>query len=247
MSTYLCRSVAVSLAVLLLVLGGALARPADATTEVTTTRTAIGKSVKGRTIWAIHRTRQGATKTLVVIGQVHGDERAGLAVAARLQRAELPRNLNLWIIPTVNPDGRAAGTRTNARRVDLNRNFPYQWRRINVGRPTYSGPAAASEPETRALQAFITRVNPRITLTFHQPLFGVGINDKRPEVARAVAKAMALPLEEYRCSGICHGSFTSWHNRSRSGVAVTVEFARTVPTWRLDRAAAAALSVGSRL
>jgi len=214
---------------------------------VTTTRVAIGKSVKGRTIWAIHRTRPGATKRVVVVGQVHGDERAGIRVTRRLKQAELPENLDLWIIPTANPDGLAAGTRTNARGVDLNRNFPYRWRRINVGRPTYSGPSAASEPETKALRAFITRIEPRITITFHQPLFGVGKNDKRPEVHTAISKGIRLPVKEYACSSVCYGSFTSWHNRRREGVAVTVEFARTASTWRVNRATSTVLSVGSRL
>jgi predicted deacylase len=239
--------VAVLLVGLLLPLVGGSARAADAPAEPTTTRVAIGKSVKGRTIWAIHRTRPAATERMVVIGQVHGDETAGIGVTTRLQRAPLPPNLDLWIIPTANPDGRAAGTRTNARGVDLNRNFPYKWRRINIGRPTYSGPSAGSEPETRALQAFITRIEPRITITLHQPLFGVGKNDKRPEVHTAISRGTGLPVEDYACSSACYGSFTSWHNQVRDGVAVTVEFGRTASAWRLDKVTATALSVGSRL
>lgn len=245
MNTLSRRLIFALLAGLLLPLMAGFAQAAETPPE-TTTRVAIGKSVKGRTIWAIHRTRPGATKRVVVIGQVHGDETAGISVTTRLQKATLPANLDLWIIPTANPDGRAAGTRTNARGVDLNRNFPYKWRRINAGRPTYSGPSAASEPETKALQAFITKVDPRITITFHQPLFGVGKNDKRPEVHTAMSRATGLPVEDYSCSSFCYGSFTSWHNRYRSGVAVTVEFARTASAWRLNKAAAATLSVGSR-
>jgi predicted deacylase len=226
--------------------GAAPARSADAPAQVVTTRQAIGTSVEGRTIWAVHRYRPGATRRVVVIGQVHGDERAGVTVARMLQRLDPPAQLDLWIVPTANPDGLAARTRTNARKVDLNRNFPYRWKRVNVGRPTYSGPAAVSEPETRVLRAFITKVDPRLTVTFHQPLFGVGRNDKRPAVAAAMARATGLPLETYSCSGVCNGSFTSWHNRYRTGVAVTVEFGRTVTDARLRRAAAAVLSVGAR-
>ena len=139
-----------------LALGGAVtALPADAAVSPMT-RTAIGKSVKGRTIWAYHRTTPGATKRVIVIGAIHGDETAGMGVTTRLKTRSMPSNLDLWIIPTVNPDGVAAGTRTNAHKVDINRNFPYRWRRINVGKSTYSGPSAASEPETKALMAFIT-------------------------------------------------------------------------------------------
>jgi predicted deacylase len=181
-----------------------------------------------------------------VIGSIHGDETAGMGVTTRLKTRALPSNLDLWLIPMANPDGVAAHTRTNAHRVDLNRNFPYRWRKINVGKSTYSGPSAASEPETKALMRFITRVNPRITITFHQPLFGVGTNTKRNDVVRALASAIQLPVESYSCTGVCYGSFTSWHNYYKTGVAVTVEFGRAATNWRKDKAAAAVVSVGSR-
>ena len=238
--------VAVLVATLLTLGGPGRLTAADAATAPVTTREAIGTSVNGRTIWVIHRAYPGATKRVIVIGAIHGDEVAGMGVARRLRERDIPRNLDLWIIPTINPDGVAAGTRTNAHKVDLNRNFPYRWRRINLGTSTYSGPSAASEPETKALLRFITRVDPRITVTFHQPLFGVGLNTKRNDVVRALAAGIQLPVESYSCSSVCYGSFTSWHNYYKSGVAVTVEFGRTASAWRKDKATAAVLSVGSR-
>ena len=45
---------------------------------------------------------------MLVIGSIHGDEQAGLRVVRRLRpREHLPADLDLWLVPTVNPDGTA--------------------------------------------------------------------------------------------------------------------------------------------
>ena len=99
---------------------------------------------------------------------VHGDEPAGSAVVARLRRSHPPRGTALWLIEDVNPDGPAAGTRHNANGVDLNRNFPYRWQPQDGVYESGSGPA--SEPETQALERFVERERPRVTLWYHQAL-----------------------------------------------------------------------------
>ncbi|MGZ4611278.1 MAG: DUF2817 domain-containing protein [Actinomycetes bacterium] len=207
----------------------------------------MGTSVKGRPLTGVHRAYAGATARVLVIGSIHGDERAGQRVITDLQRGDQPRNLDLWLVRTVNPDGVAADRRTNAHHVDLNRNFPYRWRSINKGTETYSGPAAASEPETRALQALVRRVRPQLIVVFHQPLFGVGANTKGMPTVRALAAGMRLPVKAFACGGVCYGSFTSWVNHRTAGLAVTVEFGRTASDARIRRAAATIRSVGARL
>jgi succinylglutamate desuccinylase len=223
------------------------AGPAAGADAVVTTREVVGTSVSGRPIVALHRAHAGATRTVLVIGNVHGDEQAGIRVVRRLRdRAGLPADLDLWLVPTANPDGTAADTRTNAHGVDLNRNFPYRWHSSSHG-PTWSGPHPLSEPETVALRTLIRRLHPALTVVFHQPLFGVGANDKGMATVREVARGMRLPVEDLTCTGICHGSFGSWVNHRTEGLAVTVEFGRRVPVWRIHRAAATVVSVGSQL
>lgn len=80
----------------------------------------------------------------------------GLNIVERLRNSlNIPDVLNLWVIPTANPDGLAVAARGNARGVDLNRNFATDdWRIVGQGSEKYSGEAAASEVETRALQHF---------------------------------------------------------------------------------------------
>ncbi len=111
-----------------------------------TDRFVIGQSVQHRDITVVHRFRPGATVKVVVIGNIHGDERAGLRVIKRLREVQsLPNNLDLFLIRTANPDGTAANTRTNTRGVDLNRNFPYHWRSSSKGL-TWSGRRRCPSP-----------------------------------------------------------------------------------------------------
>jgi protein MpaA len=207
----------------------------------------IGTSVKGRPITVVRRAFPGASKKVVVIGSIHGDERAGLRVVRDLLGRRLPDNVDLYLLRTANPDGVAADRRTNADHVDLNRNFPYRWRSINKGTNQWSGPAALSEPESQALRTFVGQIDPALIVVFHQPLFGVGAQDSTMPVVRALAKGMGLPVRNFHCTGACYGSFTSWVNNRTGSVAVTVEFGHTAADSRIRRAARTVLSVGAGL
>ena len=217
----------------------------DVVLPVTTTREVVGTSVRGLPVTVVHRSTEGATRRVLVIGSIHGDERAGMRVVRALRdRVDLPDQLDLWLASTVNPDGTAADRRTNAHGVDLNRNFPYNWHTSSRGE-TWSGPGPLSEPESVALRDLVRRVDPWLVVTFHQPLFGVGVNDKGYRTVRAIAAGMRLPLEDYVCSGACYGTFTQWVNNRTDGLAVTVEFGDRVPDWRIRAAARTVVDVGA--
>src|SRR5262249_51870567 len=126
----------------------------------------LGRSVDGRPIAAVETGDFDAGRRTLVVGAVHGDETAGIAVADRLTRETPPADLDLWVIRDLNPDGVAAGTRGDANRVDLNRNFPWRWRPL--GGVFYSGPAALSEPESRIAYRLISRLDPGVSIWFHQ-------------------------------------------------------------------------------
>jgi protein MpaA len=204
----------------------------------------IGTSVLGRPIVAVHRWRPGATHTLLVIGNMHGDEQAGLRVVHRLLTHSLPAAVDLWLIRSANPDGTAADRRTNADGVDLNRNFPQRWVRAGEGTSNWSGPSAASEPETQALLSFVARIQPRTTVVFHQPLDGVdAYRAKSITLVRRLARASGLPVRSFDCHGGCHGTFTDWLNTRTAGRAVTVEFAAHASRARVVRMKKAVLTV----
>ncbi len=172
-----------------------------------------GHSVQGQPIAAVRSGTADAPRTVLAVGAIHGNERAGRAVVRQLRRMTPPRGVQVHSVYTANPDGEEVRTRQNARGVDLNRNWPYRWR--GGGRPfdTYfPGPRATSEPETRAMRRIIRRLEPDVTVWFHQQL---SLVDRVPRadarIIRAYAERVGLPvrrLPSYR------GTATSWQNRT---------------------------------
>lgn len=181
----------------------------------------IGHSVKGRPIRAWHLGTPGATK-VVLISTMHGDESRVSDILTSLRDGARVTGVDLWVVPTYNPDGHTRHRRQNARGVDLNRNYPVSWRRVE-GRYD-SGRRPASEPETRAMMLFLSDVRPAYVVSFHQPLHGVDTLTKRPAFSRRLAHALRLPVKTFSCNGGCHGTMTMWFNRRFSGQAVTAEF-----------------------
>jgi N-acetylmuramoyl-L-alanine amidase len=203
----------------------------------------VGRSAQGRPIRAVRVGSARAHVKLLVIGSIHGNENAGRQVVARLRHVRPPRGTALWLIDTVNPDGAAAGSRQNSRGVDLNRNFPDDWRA--AGRPfdTYhSGSAAGSEPETQAISRFIARERPRVTLWYHQALRIVVRSDGDPFLERLYSRRGRLPR---RAIGPYHGTATGWQNHHfRGDTAFVVELpAGRLPASGVARHAGAALAL----
>ena len=153
-----------------------------------------------------------------MVGAIHGNERAGRAVVSRLRARppRLPAGVALWLIDDLNPDGAAAGTRQNARGVDLNRNFPDRWRAQGAPGDTFhSGARPLSEPESRRAARFIARLRPAVTIWYHQSLRLVDVGtvaDRR--VPWRYARAAGLPATRL---GFLPGVATRWENRTIAG------------------------------
>lgn len=173
-------------------------------------RETIGSSAQGRPIVATLSGDADARLRVLVVGCVHGNETAGIRVARRLIANRAPRDVALWAIPSLNPDGVAAGTRGNAHGVDLNRNFPFDWRPLDG--LEYSGPRSLSEPESRAAARLIRRIEPDLTIWFHQPFGLVDRSGGEPGIERRFAKLIGLP---YRGIARPPGSVSSWQNRTQ--------------------------------
>lgn len=147
-----------------------------------------GASREGRPLRAVRVPSPAADAPRVLCSaNIHGIEFIAGRVAIGLLRqlAEGPspalqalhRRAELWVIPSLNPDGYArtcaadgrgllAPLRHNAGGVDLNRNFPRPGNAPTSRLPgagsdrpgdaTYRGPSPLSEPETAALDALFT-------------------------------------------------------------------------------------------
>jgi predicted deacylase len=209
-------------------------RPAVLETKV------IGKSVDGRKIRAFHLGQRQAEfgediPSVVLISTMHGNERATQQILASLRDGAPVWQLDVWVVPVYNPDGLARNTRRNAHGVDLNRNYPYDW--VDLDGSYESGPKPASEPETKAMMAFLREIDPDYVLSFHQPLNGVDINVERPAFARKVAQHLNLPTTNLNCGGTCHGTMTQWFNHTFKGFALTVEYGARPGRARMRRTA----------
>lgn len=100
----------------------------------------IGKSVQGRDLWVMKVSRNVGVDDhrpeFKFIANMHGDEIVGRELMVRLLRdllendgkdqfvSQLLNDVQIYIMPSMNPDGANAVRRGNARGVDLNRDFP---------------------------------------------------------------------------------------------------------------------------
>jgi murein peptide amidase A len=189
--------------------------------------TTLGRSAKGTPIRAFELGDPAAREKVLVVGCIHGTECAGIAVARALDRQRLPADVDLWIIPNLNPDGFRRRTRQNARGVDLNRNFPAGWRA--GGRRwdfEYPGPRPASEPETRIAMRLILRLRPRTTIWFHQPQDLVRAWGESVPDARRYARLAGL---SFRKLPWLPGSAPNWQNHRFPGTSSFVVELRAGP------------------
>ncbi|HEY5822371.1 MAG TPA: DUF2817 domain-containing protein [Propionibacteriaceae bacterium] len=204
----------------------------------------IGTSADGRPIVA-YRAGEAGKPVVMVVATMHGEENFGQYVARGLLEGKAITDVDLWVVPVLNPDGLAKDRRWIKDSVDLNRNFPNRFiKRAN------SGPKAASGKETRVIMAFLDRVDPEYLVSWHQPLYGVDtyrVKDKA--LMNRLATGLKLPKKSLDCHGSCHGTMTGWFNANHEGAAITLEYgstARSMKTMKGRDADAVLEAIGGR-
>jgi hypothetical protein len=116
-------------------------------------------TAQGRKLFLVRATRGGTPYPFRVLfyAQQHGDEVSGKDALLYLVRdiardpSLLPPDVELWIFPSMNPDGAEAGTRRNASGADLNRDH-----------------IVLEQPETQALHRIARRVRPHLAVDCHE-------------------------------------------------------------------------------
>jgi len=191
----------------------------------------LGRSVDGRRIKGVELGDPRSRTKLLVVGCIHGNECAGLAIVRALERLPTPAGLDLWVIENLNPDGYAAGMRQNANGVDLNRNFPWAWRPLSG--VFDSGVRPLSEPESRIAYRMILRIRPRISIWFHQHESLVDETGGDVRVERHFSRLVGLPLRRLPREP---GSAVGWENNRLPG---TTAFVVELPAGDLSAGAAA--------
>jgi protein MpaA len=191
----------------------------------------IGRSVRGAAIVARVRGDPRATRAVLVIGCIHGDEPAGIAITRALRTAIVPAGVALWLIDTVNPDGLRARTRQNADGVDLNRSFPVGWQPLTG--VFDSGRRPLAEPESKAIHRLVVRLHPAVTIWYHQHAALVDDSGGSRAIEREYARGVGLPLRRYVD---VPGSISRWQDATYvHDTAFVVE----LPAGRLSTAAVA--------
>jgi len=183
----------------------------------------IGRSAKGLPIM-IQILGEG-NDTVFIMAGIHGNEPAGTPLVKGLtehlrRNRELLEGRRVVLLPMANPDGLAAGTRENVRRVDLNRNFQAANREDNET----NGLRPLSEPETQALYMLIKEYGPSRIVSIHQPLTCIDYDGPGQAIAARMAQYCDLPINKL---GSKPGSLGAFAGETLGIPTITVELPAT--------------------
>jgi predicted deacylase len=190
----------------------------------------IGSSVAGRPL-EVYQFGRGPVEKLIVAGIHGGYEWNTIKLADELidylnnHPEVVSLDQTLYILRALNPDGLARskgfGGRANENNVDINRNFPSNWQaewpRAGCWDyiPITGGKAAASEPETRSVMAFIQAHDIQALISYHSAALGIFPGGQPPDsgslsLAEALAAVSEYPYPPINAGCVYTGQFVDW-------------------------------------
>lgn len=194
-----------------------------------------GSSVQGRK-FNLYR-YAGKKGKIIIVGGIHGNESEAVIFSQALVdhlNAQEPGFLakEIIVVPILNPDGHAAGTRKNAHGVDINRNFPTRDFQLgDPGHKYYGGEKAGSEPETRFLLKLMETEKPELLVMLHTPYNFVNSDGDILGLGPKLAKEMGLEYHE-SMDYPTPGSVGTYFGKERQIPVITVEFPPAPDVWK---------------
>ncbi len=156
---------------------------------------------------------------ILVVGVVHGDEPQGEDL---INRYLAGNESGMLFIPSLNPDGKQLGRRTNSNGVDINRNFPTKNWELTEKNNYFGGETPASEIETKFLAEVIEEYKPRLILTLHTPYKIVNYDGPAKEISEKISEIIGYPVEE-SIGYPTPGSFGTYAGVERNIPTITLE------------------------
>lgn len=156
---------------------------------------------------------------ILVVGVVHGDEPQGEDL---INRYLAGNESGMLFIPSLNPDGKQLGRRTNSNGVDINRNFPTKNWELTEKDNYFGGETPASEIETKFLINVIEEYKPKLILTLHTPYKIVNYDGPAKEISEKISEIIGYPVEE-SIGYPTPGSFGTYAGVERNIPTITLE------------------------
>lgn len=156
---------------------------------------------------------------ILVVGVVHGDEPQGEDLINRYLAAN---ESGMLFIPSLNPDGKQLGRRTNSNGVDINRNFPTKNWELTEKNNYFGGETPASEIETKFLAEVIEEYKPKLILTLHTPYKIVNYDGPAKKISEKISEIIGYPVEE-SIGYPTPGSFGTYAGVERNIPTITLE------------------------
>lgn len=196
---------------------------------------------------------QTNVRTVVIGASIHGSENGGQVVAQELLfNKVLPPDVRIIAIPEINGagvSGLSSRPRLNMNDVNLNRNFDYEWDLASpssIDPPaTYKGTGPASEPETQAIQGFLTNLGrTSLVISYHDNINWVAPSGPNSNVSRPMAQRYAtLAGHPFLNNNRGFGFFESWYAATTSTPALLVELSTNHSPEYLERHADAVVGL----
>lgn len=173
----------------------------------------IGYSVEGRPLH-VYTFGSGEHQRMIVADIHGGDEWNTLTLANQLIKYlnqhpdTVPDDVTLYVLPSLNPDGEARAHdkygRLNQDGVDLNRNFPVNWRadwnRAGCWNylPSSGGRSPGSEAETQVFMNFVSNHQIEALISYHSAALGIFPGGNPPDEHSVQLAESIAEVSNYR-------------------------------------------------